>query len=452
MFEKVKNKVESIELSHAQTMALGFLIVIVVGTFLLTTPIANRSGEWSSPLKALFTATSASCVTGLVVADTYQNWTVFGQIVILAMIQIGGLGFITITVMLSLILRRKISLETRNLIQESVSSMQLSGMVKMVKKIIKGTLIVEAVGAVLLSIRFIPRMGILTGIYNGIFHSISAFCNAGFDLMGRYEAYSSLVSYSDDIIVNITIMLLIIIGGIGFIVWDDIVRNGIHFKKYYLHTKLVLISTAILVFGGAILFYVFESGNTMSDMGIRGKILSSFFASVTPRTAGFNTIDVAGMTQASKVLTCTLMFIGGSPGSTAGGIKTTTLFVLLIFIWSNIRHKSGSNILGRRISDEDIKKASMVFIINLSLAVIATIAISAMQSFKLDDLLLEVYSAIGTVGLSTGITRDLNSISQIIIILLMYCGRIGSMTFALSFAYKKECAPVQYPVERVNVG
>ena len=439
-------------MSHSRIMLLGFLIVIAVGTVLLTLPISSRSGEWTNPLSALFTATSATCVTGLVVVDTYRYWNIFGQVIILIMIQIGGLGFITLGVLLSMFLRQKIGLEKRNLIQESVSAMQLSGVVKLVKNIVKGTFVMEGIGAVILSIRFIPSMGILEGLYNGLFHSVSAFCNAGFDLMGRYEEYSSLTRYYSDPVVNITVMLLIILGGLGFIVWEEIKINRFHFKKYSLHAKMVLLMTTILIFGGAVLYWLFERDNLMQGMNVYEQGITSLFASVTARTAGYNTIDLAGMTQPSKLLTIILMFIGGSPGSTAGGVKTTTLLVMIVYIWSNLRNSSGCNIFGRRVSDEDIKKSSMVFGLNLFLAILAMVVISATGEFVIEDLMLEVFSAIGTVGLSTGITRQLNVLSQLVIILLMYCGRIGSMTFALSFTYKRESAPVRYPEERINVG
>lgn len=438
--------------THARKIALGFLLIIIVGTFLLTLPISSRSREWTNPVNALFTATSATCVTGLVVFDTYQYWSIFGQIVIIILIQIGGLGFITFGVGFSMFLKRKIGLAKRNLIQESVSALRLAGVVKLVKKIIIGTAIFEGVGAVLLSIRFIPKMGFLVGIYNAIFHSISAFCNAGFDLMGRYEEYSSLTAYSGDIIINITIMLLIIIGGLGFIVWDDIWHNRLNFKKYSLHSKIVLISTTVLVFGGAILFGIFENNNLMSQMNPVEKVLASLFASVTTRTAGFNTIDLGTMTQSSKLLTDVLMFIGGSPGSTAGGVKTTSIVVMIFYIGANLKGIQGVNVLGRRISEEDVKKASVVIGINLGMAVIALIAITASQNVNMDDLLLEVFSAIGTVGLSTGVTRQLTFFSKFVIIFLMYCGRIGSTTFATSFIGNKRHAPIQYPEERINVG
>lgn len=333
-----------------------------------------------------------------------------------------------------------------------MNMLQIGGIVRLVKKITIGTLLIEGIGAVLLSIRFIPQMGWIRGIGNGIFHSISAFCNAGFDLMGKTEEYSSLVSYSGDVLVNITIMALIVTGGIGFLVWDDLQKKKLRFKEYLLHTKIVLVVTASLLFGGALLIYLFERNHLMADMGAGEKVLTSLFASVTARTAGFNTIDVGGMSASSKLVTIVLMFIGGSPGSTAGGIKTTTFAVMLIFVWANLRNSHGSNIFGRRLEEEEIRKASIVVTINLLLAVAAAVILCGMQSFPMEDVLLEVFSAIGTVGMSSGITRQLNTVARVIIIFLMYCGRIGSMTFALSFTERKKVAPVQLPAEKIIIG
>lgn len=440
------------KLTTTQTIAVGFLLIIFIGTVLLMLPISSRSGMAANPLTAIFTATSATCVTGLVVVDTYAYWSVFGRCIILALIQIGGLGFMTIGVFVAIFLKRNIGLKERGILQESMNTLQIGGIVKLVKKITIGTFALEGIGAVLLSIRFVPRMGWMEGICNGIFHSISAFCNAGFDLMGKQEEYSSLVAYSGDVVINVTIMLLIIIGGIGFVVWDDLHKKKLHFKEYLLHTKLVLSVTLILIVGGAILIYLFERNNLMADMGAKDTVLTSLFASVTARTAGFNTIDVAGMSTSSKLLTIVLMFIGGSPGSTAGGIKTTTFAVMLIFVWANLRNSYGSNTYGRRLEEEEIRKASIVVTINLLLAVAAAIAICAIQPLAMEDVILEVFSAIGTVGMSTGITRDLTAFSRIIVILLMFCGRIGSMTFALSFTERKKVAPVQLPAEKIIIG
>lgn len=439
-------------MTATRTIAVGFLGIILAGTVLLMLPIASADGKPAGLLTALFTATSATCVTGLVVVDTYSGWSVFGKVVLLGLIQIGGLGFMTIGVFVAVLMKKNIGLKERGILQESMNTLQIGGIVRLVRKITIGTLIIEGTGAVLLAIRFVPQMGWVEGIWNGIFHSISAFCNAGFDLMGKTEEYSSLVSYSGDVLVNITVMALVITGGIGFLVWDDLQKKKLRVKEYLLHTKIVLVVTIALVLGGALLIYLFERENLMADMGAGEKILTSFFASVTARTAGFNTIDVGGMSASSKLVTVVLMFIGGSPGSTAGGIKTTTFAVMLIFVWANLRNSHGSNIFGRRLEEEEIRKASIVVTINLLLAVAAAVILCGIQSLPMEDVLLEVFSAIGTVGMSSGITRQLNVVSRIIIILLMYCGRIGSMTFALSFTERKKVAPVQLPAEKIIIG
>lgn len=439
-------------LSKTQTIALGFFVIILIGTLLLMLPISTKSGESIGFHNALFTATSATCVTGLIIADTFRTWSYFGQVIIITLIQIGGLGFITLGVFLTVFLRQRVGLRERNLVQESLNAMQLSGAVRLVKKAVAYTLLTEGIGAVVLTIRFIPEFGVIKGIWYGIFHSISAFCNAGFDLMGEKAPYSSLVNYYDDITINITVMMLIIIGGIGFIVLDDVFKHKFHVKKYMLHTKIVLFLTCILILAGAVLFFLFERDNLLKDMSVKGQILSSLFASVSPRTAGFNTLDTAKFTQASMLLNVVLMFIGGSPGSTAGGIKTTTLMVLLLFAWSNLRNTRGMNIFHRSLPDDSIKKASTVFLINLFLATSAVMALCAIQPLPLADVMVEVFSAIGTVGMSTGITRELLLPAKYILILLMYCGRIGSMSFALSFMERMKVAPVKFPKEQITIG
>ena len=438
--------------SQTQFIAYGFFCVIITGTLLLMLPFASRDGQSEPFLNCLFTATSASCVTGLVVADTWSQWSLFGQLVILTMIQIGGLGFITVGVFISIVLRRKIGLKERGLMMESVNTLQIGGVVRLAKKIIIGTCIFEGTGAVLLAIRFIPQFGFFRGLFYGIFHSISAFCNAGFDLMGGQTPYSSFVAYYDDWLVNFVIMSLIIIGGIGFIVWDDLSRNKLHFRKYMLQTKIVLVTTAILVFGGGLLFYLLERNHLLVGMNTSGKILTSLFSSVTARTAGYNTTDTAALTDGSKLLTIILMFIGGSPGSTAGGIKTTTLVVLLLCVHSNIKQTYGINIFGRRLENDAVKRAGTILTINLLLAVTASLAIMAIQPLGFSDILFETFSAIGTVGMTTGITRALHPISRCIIILLMYCGRIGSLSFALAFVQSKRKPHVQQPAEAINIG
>lgn len=445
--EKVKKKQ-----STTRSIALGFALIIFVGALLLTLPIATRTGEVDF-IESLFTATSATCVTGLVVADTYQNWSIFGQIVIITMIQLGGLGFMTVGVYISVLLKKKIGLQERESIHESVNTMETAGVVRLVKKIVQGTFIIEGIGAILLATRFIPRFGVRRGIYYSFFHSISAFCNAGFDLMGIEGEYSSLVAFEDDIIVNVVVMLLILIGGIGFIVWDDIQRNKWHFKKYLLHSKIVIVTTVIITIVTTILFFVFEYNNTLRDMTLLEKMLGAAFSSVTPRTAGFNTVDTAALSEAGKLLSMVLMFIGGSPGSTAGGAKTTTIVVLVCYAIAMVRSHEDINLFGRRLTADVVKKANAVVMINLVLSLIVAMIIMAMQPLLSGtDVMFEVLSAINTVGMTTGITRELDVIARILIMILMYCGRLGSLSFALVFAQKNTTDSVRQPQEKIIVG
>lgn len=448
----MKKKTAKAKRSTTRIIALGFVCIILAGALLLTLPISTRTGEVNF-LDALFTATSATCVTGLIVVDTYQNWTTFGQIVIITMIQLGGLGFMTVGVYISVLLKKKIGLHERESIHESMNTLETAGVVRLVKKIVQGTFMIEGIGAVLLATRFIPRFGVAKGIYYAIFHAISAFCNAGFDLMGVEGAYSSLVAFEDDIIVNVVVMSLILIGGIGFIVWDDIQRNKWHFKKYLLHSKIVLTSTVIITVVTTAFFLIFENNNVFQGMTPLEKLLGAAFSSVTPRTAGFNTVDTAALTEASKVLSMILMFIGGSPGSTAGGAKTTTIVVLVCYANAMIRNHEDITLFGRRLTSDVVKKANAVVVINMTLSLTVALAIMAMQPvFSFTDVMFEVLSAINTVGMTTGITRDLNTISRILLILLMYCGRLGSLSFALVFAQKNTTDCVRQPQEKIIVG
>lgn len=439
-------------LSGTQLIAGGFFLIILLGAALLMLPFATRAGEHTSFFTALFTSASATCVTGLIVVDTFTHWTLFGQIVILCLIQIGGLGFITIGITVSMLLRRKIGLKERGLIRESFNIIELSGLVRLTKRVIFGTLLFESAGAALLFLCFLPKMGVLQGLYYGVFHSVSAFCNAGFDLMGRYEGFSSLTSYYGHPVVMTVIMLLILIGGIGFIVWSDLYEHKLKFRKYSLHTKIVISSTLILVFGGALIFYFIEGSRLFSDMSMTEKILSSLFCSVTPRTAGFNSVDVGAMTDAGKLFTVILMFIGGAPGSTAGGVKVTTIVILFIYMKATLTRTVGYNVFGRRLEDEALHKAAAVFCMNLSLAMAAAVTLCAIQNFNGIDALLEVFSAIGTVGMTAGLTTQLNAVNRSVIILLMYLGRVGSLSFAMSFANKKKIAHVMQPAEEINIG
>lgn len=439
-------------LNQVQYIALGFFFIILAGSLILTLPIASQSGEWTPFLDSMFTATSATCVTGLVVYDTFTHWNVFGQLVILLLIQIGGLGFITVGVGFSMAFRRRIGLRQRDLLKESINAMEIGGIVKLSRKIFIGTALCEGVGALLLATRFIPEFGLVKGIYYSIFHAISAFCNAGFDLMGGQQPYASFTAYATDPVINITLMLLIIVGGLGFVVWSDVVSKRFRWKNYSLHTKMVISVTLLLIFGGALFLFLFEQGGTISGMSTGNQILASLFGSVTARTAGFNTVDTGALQPESKLLTIALMFIGGSPGSTAGGVKTTTIAVILIYVVSNLRGESGCNVFHRRIGDEVIKRASMVFCLNLFLGLTSVTLILATSNLHMSDVLFEVYSAISTVGMTTGITRDLNVVGRIVIIILMYCGRIGSMTFALSLVAKPEAKGLSLPEEKITIG
>lgn len=439
-------------MSGMQILTLGFLIIVLIGAFLLMLPFASRTGTVTPFITTLFTSTSATCVTGLILVDTFTHWSLFGQIVILCLIQIGGLGFITFGVGLSMLLKRRIGLKQRGLLRESMNVLDIGGIVKLTTIVIKGTVIVEGTGAVILSACFIPQLGVIRGIYYGIFHSISAFCNAGFDLMGRYSPFASLTLYNSNGVVILTIGLLIIIGGIGFFVWGDIVEHKWKLRSYALHTKLVLTGTVILIFGGTALFFILEHNHLFTDMSLADQFINSFFCSVTPRTAGFNSIDTADLTEAGKLLTIFLMFIGGCPGSTAGGIKVTTLIVLLLYLRSMFMRTESINVYKRRLEDEAVSKSAAVFCTNLFCIFIATFIICAIQKFSLMDILFEVVSAISTVGVTLGVTTQLNHFSQLIIIFLMFIGRLGSLSFALSFTDKKKLSHISQPKEHIMLG
>ena len=440
------------QLSYVQTISLGFFTIIAAGTILLMLPAASRSGEATGLVTALFTAVSASCVTGLVLVDTATYWSGFGQAVVLLLIQLGGLGFMTIATLFSRLLRRRMSMRERGVMAESINTVRVGRIMEITSTIGLGTLIFELAGAALLAIRFIPEFGPGRGLWYSVFHSVSAFCNAGFDLMGVKAPFSSLVSYSDDALVCVTIMLLIVLGGLGFLVWDDVRQKGLRWRRYDLQTKLVLVSTLALIFGGALLFFLLERNRMNADMPLGEQILVSFFSSVTPRTAGFNSVDTAALSDASKLLTVMLMFIGGSPGSTAGGIKTTTVAVVFIFLFSGIRGRRGAYVFGRRIPDDAMKRSGMIAATNLMLAMFGALVLCGTQALPLGDVLIEVFSAIGTVGMSTGITRELSTLSALVVALLMYCGRVGSVSFAMALLERRTDPPVTYPEEQVTVG
>lgn len=439
--------------SQTRIIALGFITIIAIGTILLMLPFASKSGESAGFVPALFTAVSSSCVTGLVVLDTATSWSLFGQIVIICLIQVGGLGFMTIATMFSMLLKRKMGLREKEIMVESINTEHIGTIRNITGKIIAGTAIFEGAGALLLATRFIPEFGWGRGIWYSVFHSISAFCNAGFDLMGINEPYSSFVGFADDWVVILTLSALIIIGGIGFLVWDDLSKKKLKFKRYQLHTKIVLTVTAILLVLPTILFFIFERDFTNDGLAFGNSILNSIFDSVTARTAGFNSTDTALLSPASKILTVFLMFIGGSPGSTAGGIKTTTLAVIAMSTFNGITRRQSKGIFGRRLEKDAIHKASSVVFTNMSLAIFGVIAILAIQpEFDIGDVVFECASAIGTVGMTTGITRDLETASRLIIAFLMFCGRVGSVSFALALMEKKAAPPVKNPREKITIG
>lgn len=439
--------------SYPKLVALGFLLMILCGAGLLCLPVASKSGEATPFLTALFTATSATCVTGLVMVDTFLHWSLFGQLVILALIQVGGLGFMTLMTVFSLAVHRTISLRERTLLRENFSVPEIGGIVRLTRRIIRGTFLVEGVGAVVLSACLIPKLGWASGIYTGCFLSISAFCNAGFDLLGRYGAFTSLVPLADNAVFLITVVLLVVIGGIGFVVWDDVLTHRHHLRKYRLHSKIALSTTAGITVVTTLLFLVLERNATGAGMSLGGQLAHALFDSVTPRTAGFNAVDTAALTPASKLLTLLLMMVGGSPASTAGGLKTVTVAVLFICAFSNLRRRSGYNVFGRRLPKNTLTDAVSVVSIYSVLLMSGVFIICAVQpELPFIDVLFECVSAHSTVGMTTGITRQLLPFSQGVLIFLMYCGRIGSLSFAMVFLQNKKQEIALSPEEAVGVG
>ena len=443
---------KKIRLTTMQIIAIGFVVIILIGALLLSLPAASKDNTRIPFINALFTATSALCVTGLATYDTYTQFTLFGQIVILVLIQTGGLGFMSMAGMIFLMLGKKIGLRERGLLMETMGSPQIGGVVKLLRKIIITSFAIEIVAATILSIRFIPLLGTAKGIYYGIFHAISAFCNAGFDLMGVFSPRSSLTFFDTDIVVNIVIMSLIVVGGLGFVVWDDIMDNKLKFSKYRLHTKIVLIGTAVLITVPAVIFFFLESNNTLEGMTFGEKILVSLFQVITPRTAGFNTVDMTELSEGASFLTVLLMMIGANPGSTGGGIKITTMFVIILTIKAYITHEPDLNVGGKRLEDFIPRKAFSIAAIYLSLTLLACFLIISFQSISVKDAMFESFSAIGTVGLSTGITPELNILSKIAVIILMYCDRVGSLTVIAALAGDKPRPNVRLMEERIIIG
>ncbi len=437
----------------AQIIILGFLCLILSGAVLLTLPIATRAPGGASFIDALFTATSATCVTGLVVQDTALYWSSFGQLVILMLIQIGGMGVVTMAVAIVMFAGKKISLKQRWVMQESIAAPHVGGIVRLTGFILKATLLMEGLGALLLAFRFCPAFGLWKGLWYAVFHSVSAFCNAGFDLMGVNQPFSSFTAYTADPLVNGTIIALIVLGGIGFLTLDDVWTHGLQFRAYGLQSKLILTTTLVLLVGAALFLFFYEFRLApWQELSLGEKIQAAMFQSVSPRTAGFNTIDLTMLSRPTLLLTILLMLTGGSPGSTAGGYKTTTLAVLIMSAWAVFHRKAHAQCFGRRIPDDTLRRASALFLLYLLCFLTGGMLICWLDQVPLMSALYEAASAIGTVGLSLGITAGLSTPSQLILIFLMYFGRVGGLTLIYAISFHESQSPAQFPQERVTIG
>ena len=435
-------------LSSFKIIILGFAGVILLGALLLMLPISSTGGNVTPFNETLFTATSAVCVTGLVVRDTGSYWSTFGQTVILALIQIGGLGVVTVAASFALLSGRKISLMQRSTMQDAISAPKVGGIVRLTRFILRGTFLIELLGALAMLPVFCRDYG-WRGIWMAVFHSVSAFCNAGFDILGTgNNLYPSLTSYADSPIINITIMLLIVTGGIGFLTWDDICENKLRFHHYRMQSKVILVTTAFLLVLPAIFFFFVD----FSSLPIGKRVLASFFQSVTPRTAGFNTVTLSDMTGASQAVMIFLMMIGGSPGSTAGGMKTTTLAVLVANAAATFRQHESVQFFGRRIECGVVKTAATVVTMYLALFFGGAIFISVYENLPLSSCLYETASAVGTVGLTLGITPQLHIPSQMVLIMLMYLGRVGGLTLIYAALSGKRAETAKLPLDQIAVG
>lgn len=445
MFHNIRFKKH---LTTFQSIFLGFFLIIIIGSLLLMLPISSVSGKVTPFNESLFTATSAVCVTGLVVHDTGSYWSTFGQAVILILIQIGGLGVITVAASFALLSGRKISLMQRSTMQEAIAAPKIGGIVRLTGFVLKATLIFELSGAVIMMPVLCKDYGV-KGVWLAVFHSISAFCNAGFDILGTDASkYVSLTQYVNCTSINLAVIFLIVIGGIGFLTWEDIYTNKLHFRRYRMQSKVILITSAILIIVPALYFFFFD----LNNLPIKQRILSSLFQSVTTRTAGFNTVDLTALQEPSVATMIVLMIIGGSPGSTAGGIKTTTVAVLIANSLATFGRKDSSHFFKRRIDNQVVKNASTILIMYLVLSFTGAVAISTAEKIPFLKCLFETSSAIGTVGLTLGITPELGLFSQLILILLMFCGRVGGLTLIYAAISNTKKNISKYPLEHITVG
>lgn len=453
-----RKKTTRTKLSATSVFSLGFLVLILLGTLLLTLPISSASGQFTNPLDAAFTAVSATCVTGLITVDTATAWSSFGHTVIIVLIQIGGLGFMTVAMLLSLVIRRNITPQERRLAAMSYNLDEFDSIMQLVKRILVGTFAIELIGAMLLATRFVPDFGWALGIRKSIFHSISAFCNAGFDTIGVGNAeISGMSHYLTDPIVNLTLSALIILGGIGFLVWNELYNFFFKRKRLSAYAKLVLIVSTLLLTVGTLLFAVGEWNNPQTLGAIKGffpKLMASFFQSVTWRTAGFAMMDNGCFTESSQLLGILLMFVGGASGSTAGGVKVGTVGILFYTVWCVFLGKKNTVMFGRTVSDHSFVRATSVIIMQITAALLGTLILSVSTPFHLIDVLYEVVSAISTVGVTTGITPQLSVAAKLTDMILMYFGRVGVLTvsYAVLNSLMKDRSAVEYPEAKMLIG
>lgn len=441
---------------HAtRVLTLFFLGAIAMGSALLALPVASRSGESCGGLTALFTATSATCVTGLSLVDTYSQWSLFGQVVLLALIQVGGLGYMTFVSLFYFLLHRRIGLRERLVLQQAMALNELDGVVRLVRLVLMGTALIEGAGALILTARFAGMVPLGQALWLGIFHAISAYCNAGFDLMGLWAPGSSLSLFVSDPVVNGTVMVLIVLGGLGFFVWNDLLIHRFRLRRLSVHTRLVLVITAVLIFGGAVALLAVEWRNpgTLGPLRPGEKVLAALFQSVTTRTAGFLTVDQGSLTGSGKLISIVLMLVGGSSGSTAGGIKTVTVAVLVLTAVRMLRGRSEVVVFGRKIAQDQINSALSISLLVVGLGLAGGMVLSATNGISLADGLYETVSAICTVGLSTGITAGLNLGSKLLLIVYMFFGRVGILTISFAFLTKTPPAnAIRRPETRVLIG
>jgi len=436
------------KLTSSQLIILGFAALIVIGALILMLPISAQSRQWTSFSDALFTATSAVCVTGLIVHDTATYWSGFGQAVLITLIQIGGMGVITVAVALSSLSGQKITLKQRSTMQEAISAHKMGGIVELTGFIIRMTIVFELSGAVLMLPVFAKEFGFGKGLWYSLFHSISAFCNAGFDLMGIRTPYSSLTHFIDNPIINLTIVSLIVIGGIGFLTWEDIRTFRTDFRRYRMQSKVILITTSVLLVLPAVYLFFFE----FSHMPMHERFLASLFQSATTRTAGFNTVDLTRVSESGVIIMVFLMLVGGSPGSTAGGMKTTTLAVMCSTALSVFRHRAHTHFFGRRIDSDTVRNAATIVTMYFTLLIIGTILICRIEQLPFITCLFETASAVATVGLTLGITPQLGMLSRIILIALMYLGRVGGLTLIFATMSQNKHLTAMLPQEKLTVG